>query len=103
MMWDARGLRRTRAFAAMMLQLTPHMPQPMLLPPTTPAAPSGGADSQRRDIGMGWPGTPGNPYIRHLEIHAACDRFLASRGIMTEPAFRKSAWLYGTPQPRRSK
>ena len=48
-------------------------------------------------------GTPGNPYIRHLEIHAACDRFLASRGIMTEPAFRKSAWLYGTPQPSRSK
>ena len=41
-------------------------------------------------------GTPGNPYIRHLEIHAACDRFLASRGIIDSgPAFRKSAWLYG--------
>lgn len=40
-------------------------------------------------------GTPGCPYIRHLEVHAACDRFLASRGIITEPTFRKSAWLYG--------
>lgn len=40
-------------------------------------------------------GTPGCPYIRHLEVHAACDRFLASRDIITEPTFRKSAWLYG--------
>ena len=41
-------------------------------------------------------GVPGCPYIRHLEIHAACDRFLASRGIIDSgPAFRKSAWLYG--------
>jgi hypothetical protein len=41
-------------------------------------------------------GVPGVPYIRHLEIHAACDRFLASRGIIDAgPAFRKSAWLYG--------
>ena len=34
-------------------------------------------------------GVPGCPYIRHLEIHAACDRFLASRGIIDSgPAFR---------------
>lgn len=42
-------------------------------------------------------GAPGNPYIRHLEIHAACDRFLASRGLIAEsPDFRRSAWLYAT-------
>jgi len=47
-------------------------------------------------------GVPGCPYIRHLEIHAACDRFLASRGIIAPaPAFRKSAWLYGAVTPER--
>jgi hypothetical protein len=46
-------------------------------------------------------GTPGNPYIRHLEIHAACDRFLASRGLTQAPAFRKSAWLYGAVTAER--
>ena len=41
-------------------------------------------------------GTPGYPHIRHLEMHAACDRFLASRGLAdVSPTFRKSAWLYG--------
>jgi hypothetical protein len=40
-------------------------------------------------------GVPGVPHIRHLEVHAACDRFLASRGLSTPGAFRKSAWLYG--------
>jgi hypothetical protein len=38
---------------------------------------------------------PGVPRIMHLEVHAACDRFLASRGLSTQGAFRKSAWLYG--------
>jgi hypothetical protein len=46
-------------------------------------------------------GVPSCPYIRHLEIHAACDRFLASRGIITDPNFRKSAWLYGAVTPER--
>jgi hypothetical protein len=41
-------------------------------------------------------GVPGVPHIRHLEVHAACDRFLASRGLTDlSPTFRKSAWLYG--------
>jgi hypothetical protein len=47
-------------------------------------------------------GTPGCPYIRHLEIHAACDRFLISRGLMQAPSFRKSAWLYGPTSKRRA-
>jgi hypothetical protein len=46
-------------------------------------------------------GVPGYPHIRHLEIHAACDRFLASRGIITDPNFRKSAWLYGAVTAER--
>ena len=40
-------------------------------------------------------GVPGVPHIRHLEMQRACDRFLVSRGIMTQGAFRRSAWLYG--------
>ena len=41
-------------------------------------------------------GVPSVPRIMHLEVHAACDKFLASRGIIdSAPAFRKSAWLYG--------
>ena len=47
-------------------------------------------------------GTPGCPHIRHLEIHAACDRFLASRGIITvPPEFRKAAWLHGVVTAER--
>jgi hypothetical protein len=46
-------------------------------------------------------GVPGVPHIRHLEVHAACDRFLASRGLMRAPAFRKSAWLYGAVTTER--
>ncbi len=48
-------------------------------------------------------GIPGVPRIRHLEVHAACDRWLASRGLVAAPSFRKSAWLYGgavTPERR---
>lgn len=40
-------------------------------------------------------GVAGMPEMRHLEIQRACDRFLASRGLATQSAFRKSAWLYG--------
>lgn len=47
------------------------------------------------------PGVPGVPHIRHLEVHAACDRFLASRGLTQAPAFRKSAWLYGAVTAER--
>ena len=47
-------------------------------------------------------GVPGVPHIRHLEVHAACDRFLASRGLTdTSPTFRKSAWLYGAVTTER--
>jgi hypothetical protein len=46
-------------------------------------------------------GVPGVPHIRHLEVHAACDRFLASRGLLQAPSFRKSAWLYGAVTAER--
>ena len=46
-------------------------------------------------------GVPGVPHIRHLEVHAACDRWLASRGLTQAPAFRKSAWLYGAVTAER--
>jgi hypothetical protein len=47
-------------------------------------------------------GVPGVPHIRHLEMHAACDRFLASRGLATGSPFRrKSAWLYGAVTAER--
>jgi hypothetical protein len=42
------------------------------------------------------------PHIRHLEVHAACDRFLASRGLATANPFRrKAAWLYGAVTAER--
>lgn len=46
-------------------------------------------------------GVPGCPHIRHLQIHTACDRFFASRGIVTQPAFRQSAFLYRPIRERR--
>ena len=46
-------------------------------------------------------GVPGCPEMRHLEIQRACERFLASRGIATQSAFRKSAWLYGAVTAER--
>jgi hypothetical protein len=46
-------------------------------------------------------GVPGVPRIGHLEVQRACDRFLASRGLSTQSAFRKSAWLYGTVTAER--
>lgn len=46
-------------------------------------------------------GVPGVPQIRHLEIHRACDRWLASRGLAMQSAFRKSAWLYGNVTTER--
>jgi hypothetical protein len=40
-------------------------------------------------------GIPGTPRIYHLAIHRACDRFLASRGLITDPTSRRHAWLFG--------
>ena len=42
-------------------------------------------------------GVPGCPQINHLEIHKACDRFLAKRGLITGANFRRSEWLFGRP------
>lgn len=39
-------------------------------------------------------GVAGVPRMFHLEIHRACDRFLASRGIVTVSAARRNAWLF---------
>lgn len=42
-------------------------------------------------------GLPGYPRgMNHLLIHAACDRFLASRGITAaDPTSRRHGWLFG--------
>ena len=40
-------------------------------------------------------GTAGVPRIYHLEMHRACDRFLAKRGIGTAPVGRRNNWLFG--------
>ena len=42
-------------------------------------------------------GIPGYPRgMNHLLIHAACDRFLTSRGLLnTDPTGRRMAWLFG--------
>ncbi len=45
-------------------------------------------------------GVPGCPRIGHLAIHAACDRFLAKRGLHN-PGFRRSEWLYGRMAMKR--
>lgn len=45
-------------------------------------------------------GVPGIPRIYHLEMHRACDRFLAKRGIGTVNAERRNNWLFGA---RRAK
>ena len=41
-------------------------------------------------------GVPGCPYIRHLDIHAACDRWLASRGLPTGSPFLDQAQAAGS-------
>jgi len=46
-------------------------------------------------------GVPGVPHIRHLEGHAACVRFLASRALLQAPSFRNCAWLYGAVTAER--
>jgi len=44
---------------------------------------------------------PGVPRINHLLMQRACDAFLASRGLVTAPSFRRSEWLYGRPAMKR--
>ena len=45
-------------------------------------------------------GVPGIPRMFHLQIHRACDRFLASRGLTTVSAQRRNSWLFGKPGRR---
>jgi hypothetical protein len=40
-------------------------------------------------------GEPKYPKMYHLSIHAACDRWLAKRGMAKQSAARRIAWLYG--------
>jgi hypothetical protein len=40
-------------------------------------------------------GVPGLPRIGHIAVQKACDRFLAKRGLITAPSFRRSEWLFG--------
>ena len=48
-------------------------------------------------------GIPGYPRgMNHLLIHAACDKFLASRGIIADAGSRRNAWLFG-PKRRAAK
>ena len=45
-------------------------------------------------------GVPGYPRMHHLAIHAACDRFLASRGLTTVTSLRRNTWLFGAKERR---
>jgi hypothetical protein len=40
-------------------------------------------------------GVPGIPRMYHLDIHRACDRFLAKRGLVPAPDSRRNTWLFG--------
>ncbi len=41
-------------------------------------------------------GIPGIPRMFHLDIHRACDKFLASRGLLpTVAGSRQNSWLFG--------
>jgi hypothetical protein len=46
-------------------------------------------------------GVPGLPQINHLLMQKACDRFLAKRGLITAPSFRRSEWLFGRMAMKR--
>jgi len=45
----------------------------------------------------------GRLMLEARSINAACDRFLAKRGLMTQPSFRRSEWLFGRSNRRASK
>lgn len=47
------------------------------------------------------PGVPGLPRMNHLDIQAACNRFLQSRGVMTDHNFRSSDFIFGAGKQRR--
>ena len=45
----------------------------------------------------------GRLMLEAQSINAACDRFLARRGLITAPSFRRSEWLYGRAPKRRAR
>jgi hypothetical protein len=47
-------------------------------------------------------GVPGVPRMYHLDIHRACDRFLASRGLTQSSGSRRNSWLFGRKKRRSS-
>jgi hypothetical protein len=49
------------------------------------------------------PAVPGCPRISHLEIQQACNRFLQSRGAMTDHNFRNSEFIFGRGKRRARK
>jgi hypothetical protein len=48
-------------------------------------------------------GVPGLPQINHLLMQKACDRFLAKRGLITQPSFRNSGFIFGRGKRRARK
>jgi len=46
-------------------------------------------------------GVPGIPRMRHLEVQQACNRFLQSRGVMTDHNFRNSDFIFGAGKRRK--
>lgn len=49
------------------------------------------------------PAVPGCPRIHHTEMQQACNRFLASRGVMTDHNFRSSDFIFGAGKRRKAK
>lgn len=45
-------------------------------------------------------GTAGVPRIYHLEMHRACDKFFARRGIASIAAARRNSFLFGKRNER---
>ena len=49
-------------------------------------------------------GVPGIPWMYHLDIHRACDKFRASRGLAPSAAgSRRNSWLFGHSSGKRPK
>ena len=46
---------------------------------------------------------PGIPRMHHLEVQQACNRFLASRGALTDHNFRSSDFIFGAGKRRRAR
>ena len=49
------------------------------------------------------PAVPGIPRMHHLEVHEACNRFLQSRGALTDHNFRSSDFIFGRGKRRARK